>query len=99
MNKPLARFLVGVALAALLQGCASVSTLNGAKTDLPIIYSGTRLDWYALHGGCCPVPRFGSEAPSYPGIDLPFSLLLDTLVLPFTVAAELGVSVGVRGGL
>lgn len=99
MNKPLARLLVGLALTSLLQGCASVSTLNGAKTDLPIIYSGTRLDWYSLHGGCCPVPRFGSEAPSYPGIDLPFSLLLDTLVLPFTVAAELGIGVGVRGGL
>jgi uncharacterized protein YceK len=83
----------------LLQGCASISTLNGAKTDLPIIYSGTRLDWYALHGGCCPESRFGSAAPSYPALDLPFSALLDTLVLPFTVAAELGVSVGVSGGL
>jgi uncharacterized protein YceK len=99
MNKRLARLLAGLALASLLHGCASVSTLNGAKTDLPIIYSGTRLDWYALHGGCCPEPRFGSAAPSYPGIDLPFSLLLDTLVLPFTVAAELGIGVGVSGGL
>jgi len=99
MNKRLARLLAGLALASLLQGCASVSTLNGAKTDLPIIYSGTRLDWYALHGGCCPEPRYGSAAPSYPGIDLPFSLLLDTLVLPFTVAAELGIGVGVSGGL
>jgi uncharacterized protein YceK len=85
--------------ACLLHGCASISTLNGAKTDLPIIYSGTRLDWYALHGGCCPEPRYGSAAPSYPALDLPFSALLDTLVLPFTVAAELGVSVGVSGGL
>jgi uncharacterized protein YceK len=99
MNKPHTLLLAGLALASLLQGCASVSTLNGAKTDLPIIYSGTRLDWYALHGGCCPEPRYGSAAPSYPGIDLPFSLLLDTLVLPFTVAAELGIGVGVRGGL
>lgn len=99
MNKRLAQLLAGLALASLLQGCASVSTLNGAKTDLPIIYSGTRLDWYALHGGCCPEPRYGSAAPSYPGIDLPFSLLLDTLVLPFTVAAELGIGVGVSGGL
>jgi len=99
MNKRLARLLAGLALASLLQGCASVSTLNGAKTDLPIIYSGTRLDWYALHGGCCPEPRYGSAAPSYPAIDLPFSLLLDTLVLPFTVAAELGIGVGVSGGL
>lgn len=99
MNKQLAGLLLGLALASCLQGCASVSTLNGAKTDLPLIYSGTRLDWYVLHGGCCPVPRYGSEAPSYPALDLPFSALLDTLVLPFTVAAELGVSIGVSGGL
>ena len=99
MSRPLARLLACVALASLLPGCASVSTLNGAKTDLPIIYSGTRLDWYALRGGCCPEPRYGSAAPSYPALDLPFSLLLDTLVLPFTLLAELGVSVGVSGGL
>lgn len=94
MSKPLT-----LLLATLLQGCASVSTLNGVKSDLPIIYSGTRLDWYVLQGGCCPVPRFGSEAPSYPALDLPFSALLDTLFLPFTLAAELGLSLNVRGGL
>lgn len=32
-------------------------------------------------------------------LDLPFSMLLDTLFLPFTVAAELGVNLGVQGGL
>ena len=48
---------------ALLPGCASVRTLDAAKPGAPIIYSGTRLDWYTLQGGCCPVDRFGAEAP------------------------------------
>ncbi len=69
-----ARAVSGVLLlCTLLPGCASVSTLGAAKPGAPIIYSGTRLDWYSLQGGCCPVERFGAEAPKYPGLDLPFS--------------------------
>lgn len=86
-------------VAALLPGCASVRTLNAAKADAPLIYAGTRLDWYAINGGCCPTERFGAPAPSHPRLDLPASALLDTLLLPFAVAAELGVSLGVTGGL
>ncbi|UUY10039.1 YceK/YidQ family lipoprotein [Pseudomonas sp. J452] len=85
-------------LIGLLPGCASVRTLDAAKPGAPIIYSGTRLDWYALQGGCCPLDRFGAEAPKYAGVDLPASALLDTLLLPFAVAAELGVGLGVSGG-
>ncbi|MCO6060004.1 YceK/YidQ family lipoprotein [Pseudomonas sp. MOB-449] len=95
MIKRLAPALLALAL---LQGCASVVTLNAAKPGAPIIYSGTRLDWYSLNGGCCPLDRFGAEAPAYPALDLPASALLDTLLLPFAVAAELGVGLGVRGG-
>lgn len=67
-------------LMLLSQGCASVRTLNAAQAGAPVIYSGTRLDWYSLQGGCYPVERFGAEAPKYAGLDLPFSLLLDTLL-------------------
>ncbi|GLZ84210.1 hypothetical protein Pres01_02610 [Metapseudomonas resinovorans] len=95
MTKPFA--VIALAL-SLLQGCASVGTLNAAKPGAPIIYSGTRLDWYSLNGGCCPTDRFGVEPPAYPALDLPASALLDTLLLPFAVAAELGVSLGVTGG-
>lgn len=80
-------------------GCASVRTLNAAKPDAPVVYAGTRLDLYALHGGCCPLDRFGAEAPKYPGLDLPASLLLDTLLLPLSLATALGVSLGISGGL
>lgn len=90
--------LLPLLAALLLGGCASVRTMNAAKPGAPIIYSGTQLDWYALHGGCCPRDRFGAEAPRHPGLDLPVSALLDTLMLPFAVAAELGVVLGVSGG-
>ncbi|MDH4583440.1 YceK/YidQ family lipoprotein [Pseudomonas sp. BN415] len=95
MTKRLASTLLALVL---LQGCASVGTLNAAKPGAPIIYSGTRLDWYSLHGGCCPMDRFGALPPKYPALDLPASALLDTLLLPFAVAAELGVTLGVTGG-
>ena len=81
-----------------LPGCASIRTLDAAKPGAPIIYSGTRLDWYSLNGGCCPKDRFGALAPRYAALDLPASALLDTLLLPFAVAAELGVGLGVTGG-
>lgn len=82
----------------LSSGCASVRTLDAAQAGAPVIYSGTRLDWYSLQGGCYPVERFGARAPKYAGLDLPFSLLLDTLLLPWALAVELGVGLTVQGG-
>ena len=82
----------------LVQGCASLRTLNAAQAGAPVIYSGTRLDWYSLQGGCYPVERFGAEAPKYARLDLPFSMLLDTLLLPWALAVELGVGLTVQGG-
>ncbi|WP_313056177.1 YceK/YidQ family lipoprotein [Pseudomonas lopnurensis] len=93
------RALLLLLVLGLLGGCASVRTLDAAKPGAPIIYSGTRLDWYSLNGGCCPLERFGALAPKYPALDLSASALLDSLLLPFAVAAELGVGLGVRGGL
>jgi uncharacterized protein YceK len=52
-------------------GCATVRTLDAAKPGAPVVYSGTRLDLYAMQGGCCAQDRFGAEAPAYPGLDLP----------------------------
>ena len=86
-------------LALSLTGCATVRTLDAAKPGAPVVYAWTRLDWYTINGGCCPLDRFGAEAPRYPGLDLPASALLDTLLLPFSLATALGVSLGVSGGL
>ena len=80
-------------------GCASVRTLDAAKPGAPVVYSGTRLDWYALQGGCCAQDHFGAQAPRYPGLDLPASALLDTVLLPLSVLTVLGVGVSATGGL
>ncbi|PRA61904.1 MULTISPECIES: YceK/YidQ family lipoprotein [Pseudomonas] len=94
------RRLLGMAvLCVLVSGCASIRTLDAAKPGAPLVYSGTRLDLYAMQGGCCALDRFGAEAPTYPGLDLPGSLLLDTLLLPLSVLTALGIGFQATGGL
>ena len=82
-----------------LSGCATVYTLDAAKPGAPVVYAGTRLDLYAMQGGCCAMDRFGAQAPSYPGLDLPASALLDTLLLPLSLLSTLGGYVQATGGL
>jgi uncharacterized protein YceK len=86
-------------LISLLPGCATVATLDAAKPGAPVVYAGTRLDLYALQGGCCAVERFGCEAPKYAALDLPASALLDTLLLPLSLATAVGLRLSVSGGL
>ena len=94
MNK-----LLIILLAVQLAGGATARTLDAAKPGAPVVYSGTRLDLYAMNGGCCAKDRFGAEAPSYPGVDLPASALLDTLLLPLSLLTVLGVGFQATGGL
>ncbi|MFJ2549154.1 YceK/YidQ family lipoprotein [Pseudomonas sp. NPDC087612] len=92
--------LLGVMLLCVMaSGCASVRTLDAAKPGAPVVYAGTRLDLYALQGGCCAIDRFGAEAPKYPGLDLPGSALLDTVLLPLSVLTALGIGFQATGGL
>ena len=92
--------LCAVLLACLhVGGCATARTLDAAQPGAPVVYAGTRLDLYAMSGGCCAKDRFGAEAPSYPGVDLPASALLDTLLLPLSVLTVLGVGFNATGGL
>lgn len=99
MNKPVARVTGMLLLSLTLSGCATVRTLDAAKPGAPVVYAGTRLNLYALQGGCCATQRFGTEAPAYPAADLPVSALLDTLLLPLSLATAMGISLGVSGGL
>ncbi|MGE8500275.1 MAG: YceK/YidQ family lipoprotein [Pseudomonas sp.] len=92
------RCLCLVLLVLSLTGCASVRTLDANKPGAPVVYAGTRLDWYSLQGGCCPVDRFGAEAPRLAWLDLPASALLDTLLLPLSLAKALGIGLQVSGG-
>ena len=88
-----------LALVVALSGCATARTLSAAKPGAPVVYAGTRLDWYAMQGGCCPLDRFGAEAPRYPGLDLPATALLDTLLLPLSLLTAAGFGVQAQGGL
>ncbi|MEN5152249.1 YceK/YidQ family lipoprotein [Pseudomonas orientalis] len=94
MNKALLLVLV-----LQLTGCATARTLDAAQPGAPVVYAGTRLDMYAIKGGCCARDRFGAEAPAYPHIDLPASALLDTLLLPLSLLTVLGVGFNATGGL
>ena len=91
--------LLLLGLLTLVAGCASFRTLDAAKPGAPIVYSGTRLDLYALQGGCCAMDKFGAQAPSWPGLDLPASALFDTVVLPLSLLTALGVTYHAQGGL
>ncbi len=93
------RALAGLLALGVLSGCATVRTLDANKPGAPVVYAGTRLDWYVINGGCCPQDRFGAQAPGYPGLDLPGSMLLDTLLLPLSLLTAAGVGFQATGGL
>jgi len=95
----LKRVLAGLVILVQLGGCATVRTLDANKPGAPVVYAGTRLDLYVINGGCCPRDRFGAEAPAYPGLDLPGSALLDTLLLPLSLLTAAGVGFNATGGL
>ncbi|WP_295488645.1 YceK/YidQ family lipoprotein [uncultured Pseudomonas sp.] len=92
------RAALGLLLIA-LGGCATVRTLDANQPGAPVVYAGTRLDLYAIDGGCCAKDRFGADAPAYPRLDLPGSMLLDTLLLPLSALTVLGVGFNATGGL
>lgn len=80
------RFAALLALAVMLTlpGCASYSTISAAKPGSPKIYSGTRLDINAIQGNEQALLKFKTDPPKNPALDLPFSFLLDTIMLPLS---------------
>jgi uncharacterized protein YceK len=68
-----------------VDGCATLRTLPSMATpDHPKIYSGARLDFNAITENEQSLRKFKATAPIYPLLDLPFSVILDTAVLPLT---------------
>ena len=76
-----------VALLVLLSttGCATYRTMS-AESESPKLYSGTRLNVYALSGDDIEASKSKADAPRYPLLDLPFSVALDTAILPMTLS-------------
>ena len=67
-----------------LHGCATYNTISAAKPGSPKIYSGTRLDLNAIQNNEFALLKFKTAPPKNPAVDLPFSFLFDTLMLPLT---------------
>lgn len=74
-----------VALVFGLNGCATIRTMPSLATpEHPKIYSGSRLDYGAISKNGESLKKFKAEAPEHPLIDFPFSVILDTVILPIT---------------
>ena len=84
---------------AALGGCATVRTLDANVPGAPVVYAGTRLDWYVINGGCCPQDRLGAEAPYFAQADLVPSMPLDPLLLPLSLLTAPGIEYRAPGGL
>lgn len=88
---PCRAMIVAVAL-VLCSGCATIQTLDVAYRRAgngPLIVSGTCFDAEAIFDPQRAERRFGVDGPSLPWADLPFSLLLDMIVLPSALLIEL----------
>jgi len=78
---------VGALLALVIaaSGCSAVRNVGGDLPGdvVPRIYGGVRWDAYQVweNDGCHTFALFGI-------VDFPFSLVLDTVVLPFTIVTE-----------
>ncbi|MBI3606947.1 MAG: YceK/YidQ family lipoprotein [Nitrospirae bacterium] len=71
------------ALAMALAGCGTIRTIPLLESSgSPKIYTGTRLDFHAITGNESRLTKFKTNPPAYPWIDLPFSLIADTLIFP-----------------
>jgi len=77
-----------------LVGLSACATFNALNSELPLnrrmfIYSGTRLDWYAITNNEVALKRIKVTPPCEPLLDLPFSFALDSILLPRSIYAEI----------
>ena len=68
-----------------MQACASVKTVNNYDKNSPKVYSGVRLDVAGIKKEN--TVKYNTDAPIYPWLDLPFSFVADTLLLPVSFSA------------
>lgn len=69
-----------------LGGCGTIRTMPTLGSyDAPKIYSGTRLDFYAATDNESQLALFNATPPEHAVIDIPFSFILDTIILPVLI--------------
>lgn len=90
IQEGMAKRLIVCGMLICLGGCGTLRTVSVASLDRPRVYSGTRLDYYAIVGKTeCIETKFKVKPPEHPGLDMPFSLVLDTIVFPLTYPVSL----------
>ena len=75
-----------IVLSVASTGCASYRTISEAVPGSPKVFSGTRLNINVITDNEIRVRKFKVVPPTYPLVDLPFSLFLDTLMFPLTLS-------------
>jgi uncharacterized protein YceK len=80
------RFVAAVLICLLCTtGCATLTTASHFTNESPKFYSGTRLDLRASEHNDEVLrayrEQYGVEPPAYPKLDLPFSIVFDTIIL------------------
>jgi uncharacterized protein YceK len=79
-----------VAFAFVLDSYATIRTMPYMATpEHPKIYNGARLDYNAITEHEETLKKFKTEPPEHPLIDFPFSIILDTAILPLTFSVAL----------
>ena len=74
-------------------GCATVTTIQTADPKTAKIFSGTRQDLRAIGGEIAENAKFRAPPPPWPLLDLPFSFMLDVVMLPLTLPAAISRSI------
>lgn len=70
-------------------GCATYRTISAVTHGSPRVYSGTRLDINAISDNHAALKKFDVETPEHPVLDLPASIVLDTVIFPLTSSSAL----------
>ena len=74
-------------------GCATLRSLDAAAYGGPLVLGGTRVNLAALEGERLAAGQTDVSPPRYPLADLPFSLAMDIVMLPFVVPAAASLAV------
>ncbi len=74
-------------LGVILAGCATVRTMPELGSyGSPKVMSGTRLDYNAATDDQEDLKKFKASAPDHPVLDMPFSFIVDLIIIPITLS-------------